>query len=110
MPERQAAGVQGDEPLALVLAPRTESHSAAVEIIAEKRMTAAGALHANLMRAAGFERDFQERRRLWLAGERERLVMENRPAASWVAGIDDDRARLTFDLLQVIRPRVLGRL
>ena len=60
LPKAEAAGVQGDEALALVVAPGAKGYLAAVKFVAEQRMTAAGALHADLVGATGFQGDFEE--------------------------------------------------
>ena len=101
--------MQRDQPLALVVAPRAESLAAAVELVAQERMSAAGALHANLVRAARFERDFQQR--LARSSRCNDPVVQNRmfdPAGS--AGSTTMRPRLAIDFLEVIGPGRFVRL
>ena len=55
-----AAGMQRDEPHPLVVAGRAEGPLAAVEFVAQEDVPAGGALDADLVRAARFERNFQK--------------------------------------------------
>src|SRR5688572_8214262 len=101
VPKPKRAGVEGDEPLALVGAGWAERDTTAVELVTEQRKASRSALHADLVRAAGFQRDFQQR----LVGEAlQHLVVQDGVTRRSIGRFSDDRARLAFNLLEVIYP------
>src|SRR3954447_23653376 len=98
MPKAKGTCMKGDQPLTLVVAPGTEWNSTAIQFVAKQRMAAAGALDANLVRAAGFEGDFEEGgrgrgiggrgsgsgSRVRSIGSLNDAIVKNRIAAIWI--------------------------
>src|SRR5262245_49009171 len=61
MPELQAAGMQADEPHPLIVARGTERPLTAIKLVAQEDVATGSTLDAYLVRAAGFEGNFEER-------------------------------------------------